>query len=112
VIKSELITAIARKQSYLAEPDVELAVKCLVNKMVEALSAGQRIEIRGFGSFSLVERLPMMGRNPRTGEPVSLTKRYSVKFKAGLDLAQRVNDSAQSYRLSDKKFPRIFVAIP
>jgi integration host factor subunit beta len=95
MIKSELITAIARKQSYLAEPEVELVVKCLVNKMAGALSTGQRIEIRGFGSFSLVERLPMIGRNPRTGEPVSLPKRYSVRFKVGLDLAKRVRDSAK-----------------
>ncbi len=99
MIKSELVTAIARKQSYLTEPNVELAVKCLVNKMVEALSTGQRIEIRGFGSFSLVERLPMMGRNPRTGEPVALPKRHSVRFKAGLDLATRVRDSVQRYSL-------------
>jgi integration host factor subunit beta len=99
MIKSELITALARKQSYLTEPDVELAVKCLVNKMVEALSTGQRIEIRGFGSFSLVERLPMMGRNPRTGEPVALPKRHSVRFKAGLDLAKRVRDSSKDYKI-------------
>jgi integration host factor subunit beta len=99
MIKSELITAIARKQSYLAEPEVELVVKCLVNKMAGALSTGQRIEIRGFGSFSLVERLPMIGRNPRTGEPVSLPKRYSVRFKAGLELSQRVRDSVQRYSL-------------
>jgi integration host factor subunit beta len=95
MIKSELIIAMTRKQSYLAEPEVELVVKCLVNKMAGALSTGQRIEIRGFGSFCLVERLPMMGRNPRTGEPVALPKRYSVRFKAGLDLAKRVRDSAK-----------------
>lgn len=101
MIKSELITAIARKQSYLDERDVELAVKCLLNKMTEVLGAGQRIEIRGFGSFSLRERLPIKERNPRTGEPVLLPKRHSVRFKAGLELAKRVNDSADKYRIQD-----------
>lgn len=67
MIKSELITAIMRKKPYLDERDIELAVKCLLNKMTEGLGAGQRIEIRGFGSFSLRERLPIIGRNPRTG---------------------------------------------
>ena len=99
MIKSELIAAITQKQPYLNQHDVELAVKCIVNKMTDALGSGERIEIRGFGSFSLVERLPCMGRNPRTGEPVALPKRHSVRFKAGLELRQRVNDSAQNYRI-------------
>ena len=94
MIKSELIAAITQKQRDLNQHDVELAVKCIVNKMIDALGSGERIEVRGFGSFSLVERLPIIGRNPRTGEPVALPKRYSVRFKAGLDLAQRVRDSA------------------
>ena len=95
MIKSELIAAITQKQRYLNQHDVELAVKYIVNKMTDALGSGERIEIRGFGSFSLVERLPIMGRNPRTGEPVSLPKRHSVRFKAGFDLAQRVKDSVK-----------------
>ena len=94
MIKSELIERLYKKQRYLNQHDVELAVKCIVNKMTDALGSGERIEVRGFGSFSLVERLPIIGRNPRTGEPVALPKRYSVRFKAGLDLAQRVRDSA------------------
>jgi len=92
--KSELIEKLYKKQQYLNQQDIELAVKCLIDKMTDALGTGERIEIRGFGSFSLVERLPIIGRNPRTGEPVSLPKRHSVRFKAGLDLAQRVKDSA------------------
>ena len=97
--KSELVEQLHKKQSYLNQHDIELVVKCLVNKMTETLGDGQRIEIRGFGSFSLVEHLPRMGRNPRTGEPVALPKRYSVRFKAGLELAQRVRNSAQNYRI-------------
>lgn len=99
MIKSELIEKLYKKQRYLNQHDVELAVKCIVNKMADALGAGERIEIRCFGSFSLVERLPIIGRNPRTGEPVSLPKRYSVRFKAGLELRQRVLDSAKNYRI-------------
>jgi integration host factor subunit beta len=95
MIKSELIERLYKKQQYLNPHDVELAVKCIVNKMTDALGSGERIEIRGFGSFSLVERLPIMGRNPRTGEPVALPKRHSIRFKAGLDLAQRVKDSVK-----------------
>ena len=92
MIKSELIAAITQKQRYLNQHDVELAVKCIVNKMTDALGSGERIEIRGCGSFSLVLHRARMGRNPRTGEPVALPKRHSVRFKAGLDLAQRVRD--------------------
>ena len=100
MIKSELIEQLYKKQTLLPFQDVERAVNTLVNKMADALGSGERIEIRGFGSFSLVERLPMMGRNPRTGEPVSLPKRHSVRFKAGLDLAQRVMDSAKDYKIT------------
>jgi integration host factor subunit beta len=101
MIKSELIEKLYKKQLYLNQRDVEQVVNCLVNKMTEALGSGERIEVRGFGSFSLVERLPIMGRNPRTGEPVALPKRHSVRFKVGLNLAQRVRDSAQNYRIVD-----------
>ena len=100
MIKSELIEQLYKKQTLLPFQDVERAVNTLVNKMADALGSGERIEIRGFGSFSLVERLPMMGRNPHTGEPVSLPKRYAVRFKAGLDLAQRVMDSAKDYKIT------------
>jgi integration host factor subunit beta len=99
MIKSELIAAITQKQPYLNQQDIEQAVKCIVNKMSDGLGSGERIEIRGFGSFSLVERLPIMGRNPRTGEPVSLPKRHSVRFKSGLELRQRVINSAENYRI-------------
>ncbi len=99
MIKSELIAAITQKQRYLNQHDVELAVKCIVNKMTEALGSGERIEIRGFGSFSLVLHRARQGRNPRTGEVVSIPKRHSVRFKAGLELAKRVNDSAKDYKI-------------
>ena len=99
MIKSELIEQLHKKQSYLNQRDVEQVVHCLIESMIHELASGGRVEIRGFGSFSLVERLPMMGRNPRTGEPVALSNRYSVKFKAGLELAKRVMDSAKDYKI-------------
>ena len=71
--KSELIEAIARKQKHLPAKDVELAVKHLLDLMSDSLAKGERIEIRGFGSFSLHFRPPRIGRNPKTGEAVALT---------------------------------------
>ncbi len=89
--KSELIHALAEKQSYLAHKDVELAVKSLLEAMTMALSSGERIEIRGFGSFSLNYRPPRIGRNPRTGESVDLVGKYVPHFKPGKELRERVN---------------------
>lgn len=89
--KSELIEALARKQSHLAHKDVELAVKTLLETMSQSLSDGERIEIRGFGSFSLHYRPPRMGRNPRSGSAVVLRGKYVPHFKPGKELRERVN---------------------
>jgi integration host factor subunit beta len=89
--KSELIEVLARKQSHLAYKDVELAVKNLLEQMSQALASGQRIEIRGFGSFSLHFRPPRQGRNPKTGESVALAGKYVPHFKPGKELRERVN---------------------
>jgi len=89
--KSELIEIIAREQSHLAYKDVELAVKCLLEQMSQALSSGERIEIRGFGSFSLHYRPPRMGRNPKSGEAVALAGKHVPHFKPGKELRDRVN---------------------
>lgn len=89
--KSELIELIAVKQQHLVYRDVELAVKTLLEHMSEALSSGERIEIRGFGSFSLHHRPPRIGRNPKTGEPVALPGKHVPHFKPGKQLRQRVN---------------------
>lgn len=92
--KSELIEALARKQSHLAYKDVELAVKSLIEQMSAALAVGERIEIRGFGSFSLHYRPPRVGRNPKTGAAVSLPGKYVPHFKPGKELRERVNGIA------------------
>lgn len=89
--KSELIETLARKQSHLAYRDVELAVKGLLESMSQSLASGERIEVRGFGSFSLHFRPPRMGRNPKSGEAVVLRGKYVPHFKPGKQLREQVN---------------------
>jgi integration host factor subunit beta len=91
VTKSELIEHLETEQRHLSGQDVELAVKAMVEQMCEALSRGERIEIRGFGSFSLHFRPPRIGRNPKTGESVALPDKYVSHFKPGKELRDRVN---------------------
>ena len=93
--KSELIEIIAQKQKHLPSKDVELAVKHLLEIMSDALAEGERIEIRGFGSFSLHFRPPRLGRNPKTGEAVSLAGKHVPHFKPGKDIRERVNANRQ-----------------
>jgi len=101
VTKSELIEALAGQLHHLAYKDVELAVNCVIEQMSETLSSGERIEIRGFGSFSLHHRAPRMGRNPKTGETVSLTAKYVPHFKPGKELRDRVDSSREKCRIVD-----------
>jgi integration host factor subunit beta len=91
VTKSELIDRLTSKQPHLAHKDVELVVKCLLEQMSDALATGNRIEIRGFGSFSLHYRPPRVARNPKTGETVSLPSKYVPHFKPGKELRERVD---------------------
>jgi integration host factor subunit beta len=93
--KSELIEKIAAVQTQLSAQDVELAVKMMLDHMAEALAEGERIEIRGFGSFSLHYRAPRLGRNPKTGEKVELAGKYVPHFKPGKELRERVNLSLE-----------------
>jgi len=96
VTKSELIEMIAEQQPHLASKDVELAVKCMIDQMGQALSSGERIEIRGFGSFSLHYRPARIGRNPKTGDSVALQGKYVPHFKPGKELRDRVNKEIES----------------
>jgi integration host factor subunit beta len=93
--KSELIEQIAAKHSQLSAKDIELAVKAIISYMADVLAEGGRIEIRGFGSFSLHYRAPRTGRNPKTGEPVVLSGKYVPHFKPGKELRDRVNGSLE-----------------
>ncbi len=90
--KSELIERLIDSHPELSVKDVELAVKTMLDHMTDALSTGERIEIRGFGSFSLHYRAPRMGRNPKTGEAVPLTAKFVPHFKPGKELRDQVND--------------------
>ena len=92
--KSELIESLALRQNHLAFNDVELSVKSVIEQMSQALSTGERIEIRGFGSFSLHFRPPRMGRNPKTGSAVALPGKHVPHFKPGKELRERVNAMA------------------
>ena len=92
--KSELIEVLSRRQGHLKADDVDMAVKTLLEMMSNSLTEGDRIEIRGFGSFSLHFRPPRQGRNPKTGEAVALSGKYVPHFKPGKDLRERVNDGA------------------
>ncbi len=96
VTKSELIESIAARQEQLSPKDVELAIKTMLDSMAQVLATGGRIEIRGFGSFSLHYRAPRIGRNPKTGDTVKLTGKYVPHFKPGKELRDRVNDSLQA----------------
>lgn len=94
--RSELIDLIASQQTQLSTKDVELAVKLMIDHMAESLALGERIEIRGFGSFSLHYREPRKGRNPKTGDSVELEGKYVPHFKPGKELRERVNRSLKS----------------
>ena len=89
--KSELIAALAARYSPLAARDTDFAVKTVLDAMTQALAEGQRIEIRGFGSFSLSARAPRVGRNPKSGEQVQVPGKQVPHFKAGKELRERVD---------------------
>lgn len=89
--RSELIARLAERFPQLVAKDAELSVKVLLDAIAEALAQGDRVEIRGFGSFSLSYRPARIGRNPKTGEQVTVPAKYAPHFKAGKELRQRVD---------------------
>ncbi len=91
LIKSELIAEISKQLSHLPEKDIALAVNTIIEKMSTVLSEGGRIEIRGFGSFSLHYRPPRKAHNPKTGEKLVTAPKYAVHFKPGKELRELVN---------------------
>src|SRR5579864_4971687 len=93
LIKSELITEISKQLSHLPEKDIALAVNSVIEQMSAILSQGGRIEIRGFGSFSLHYRPPRKAHNPKTGEKLVTEPKYAVHFKPGKELREQVNAS-------------------
>lgn len=94
--KSELISLLASQHPQLAVRDMDLAVKTILQAMTQTLSAGQRIEVRGFGSFSITKRDSRIGRNPKTGEIVVVPAKRVPHFKPGKDLRERVDQRQNS----------------
>jgi integration host factor subunit beta len=89
--KSELIARLAARFPQLVAKDADYAVKMVIDAMSDALARGDRIEIRGFGSFALNYRPPRIGRNPKSGDTVLVPEKYVPHFKAGKELRERVD---------------------
>ncbi|WP_167554599.1 integration host factor subunit beta [Legionella israelensis] len=101
MIKSELIEKIAAQMTHLPEKQIASAINHILELMSKSLVAGQRIEIRGFGSFSLRYRPPRNAHNPKTGEKVITEAKYSPHFKPGKELRERVNESRSQRPLEE-----------
>lgn len=102
MVKSELINRIATQQDSLSLKDVELSVNHILECMSNSLGKGDRIEIRGFGSFSLHYRPPRKAHNPKTGERVYTEAKYTPHFKPGKDLRERVNESRLHIKIKEE----------
>ena len=94
MIKSELVQRIADRNRHLYQREVENIVNAILDEIVEALSRGDRVELRGFGAFSTKKREARTGRNPRTGESVPVDSKAVPVFKTGKELRQRLNMAA------------------
>ena len=97
MVKSEFVRALNEKLPDIQLDDVESAVNCLLKHMADALVQGERIEIRGFGSFNLHHRPPRSARNPMTGETINLPAKVVLHFKPGKDMKDRVNAAREQY---------------
>ncbi len=93
MIKSELIQKIASSNPHLFHRDIERIVNVILDEIVDALARGDRVELRGFGAFTVKHRGPRQGRNPRTGETVPVKEKYVPFFKTGKDLREQLNKS-------------------
>ena len=91
MIKSSLVQTIAEQNPHLYQRDVELIVNAILDEITEALAKGDRVELRGFGAFSVKNRDARIGRNPRTGERVEVEEKWVPFFKTGKDLRDRLN---------------------
>jgi integration host factor subunit beta len=91
VVKSELVHALSEKLPELQKKDVELALNCILGQLASAIVQGERVEIRGFGSFNLNHRPPRIARNPKTGEAVNLPAKVAIHFKPGKEMRDWVD---------------------
>lgn len=91
MIKSELVEKLAQENPHLFQRDVETIVNAMFDEISDALSKGNRVELRGFGAFSVKHRAERTGRNPRTGDSVHVSEKYVPQFKAGKEIRERLN---------------------
>ncbi|MCF6302260.1 MAG: integration host factor subunit beta [Devosiaceae bacterium] len=91
MIKSELVQKLVDENPHLFQKDIENIVGAILNEMGDALARGDRVELRGFGAFSVKNRPARVGRNPRTGEKVAVSEKYVPQFKAGKEIRERLN---------------------
>ena len=96
MIKSELVLKIAEQNPHLYQRDVETLVNAILDTIADALAQGDRVELRGFGAFSVKRREARRGRNPRTGEPVDVPAKAVPFFKSGKELRERLNASGDA----------------
>jgi integration host factor subunit beta len=96
VIKSELIAKIADGNHHLFHKDIERIVNVVLDEIVDALARGDRVELRGFGAFTVKHREPRVGRNPRTGDSVKVEEKFVPFFKSGRELRERLNRTAKT----------------
>ena len=99
--RSELVTALAKRQPHLLRHDVELIVNCMLKQLADAISRGERIEIRGFGSFDIRHRPPRIARNPKTNETVDLPAKVAIHFKPGKEMKDRVDAAGDQCGLTE-----------
>ncbi|WP_026380580.1 integration host factor subunit beta [Afifella pfennigii] len=95
MIKSELVQKLADRNPHLYQRDVEAIVNAILEEIVSALCRGDRVELRGFGAFSVKNRPARTGRNPRTGESVSVAEKYVPFFKTGKEMRMRLNGGGE-----------------
>ena len=96
MIKSELVQRIAEHNPHLYQRDVENIVNAILDEIVAALARGDRVELRGFGAFSVKKRAARTGRNPRTGETVSVSEKLIPVFKTGKEMRERLNQGSET----------------
>jgi len=120
MIKSELIAKIAGANPHLYHRDIERIVNVIFDEIVDALARGDRVELRGFGAFTVKHRPPRVGRNPRTGTSVSVDEKFVPFFKTGKELRERLNGEEKpaagkkpgAKRRSPQRAPRAGAARP
>jgi integration host factor subunit beta len=109
VVKSDLVNSLNQKLPELQKRDVELALNCILGQLENALVQGERIEIRGFGSFDLRHRPPRIARNPKSGEAVHLPAKVAIHFKPGKEMRDRVNAASDTFGIMDEGLTNLAV---